>query len=46
VARGSGGSGGDMVVVEVISSSFLCIFPKVVFMSSDTTICFFSRIQT
>jgi hypothetical protein len=46
VARGSGGSGGDMVVVEVISSSFLCIFPEVVFTFSDIIACFFSRIQT
>jgi hypothetical protein len=34
-----------MVVVEVISSSFLCIFPEVVFMFSDIITCFFSRIQ-
>jgi hypothetical protein len=45
VARGSGGSGGDMVVVEVISSFFLYIFPEVVFMFSDIITCFFSRIQ-
>jgi hypothetical protein len=28
VIYGSGGSGGDTVVVEVLSSSFLCISPK------------------
>ena len=46
MAHGSSGSGGDVVVVEVISSSFLRIFPEVVFMFSDIITCFFSRIQT
>jgi hypothetical protein len=44
VTHGSGGSGGGVVVVEVTSSSFLCIFSEVVFMFSDFITCFFSRI--
>ena len=35
MTHGSGRSGGGVVVVEVTSSSFLCIFFEVVFILSD-----------